>query len=175
MQKTQKSDSVAEFKEKFLGAQIAIATNFIGVNAAQATDVRKRLRDSDVQFKVYKNTLARRALDELGMSDAIQFLDGPTAWAFSSDPVTPAKILKEANKDIPIVEMRGGMLEGQVVSKAQLESLASLPPREVLLAQVVGTMAMPLRNFVSVMAAPARNFVNVIDQIRKQKEEGQAA
>ncbi len=175
MARPEKTEAISEFKERLEASQIAVATKFIGIKAEQATDLRRKLREEGVQFKVYKNTLVKRALDELGLSEAVEFLDGPVAWAFCDDPVAPAKILKEYNKDIPLVDMNGGILEGSVVGKSQLEALASLPSREALVAQVVGTIAMPLRNFVGVMSAVPRNFVNVLEQVRKQKEEQEAA
>ena len=167
----EKIEAVAEMKERLANNQIAIATKYVGMNVFQATNLRTKLRESGVEFKVYKNTLASRALNELGMGKAADFMEGPTAWAFSKDPVAPAKVLKDFGKDVPFVVMQGGVLEGQPVTAAQLEALASLPPREVLIAQVVGTIAMPLRNAVGVLGALPRGLVNALDQIRKQKEE----
>lgn len=171
----QKIDAVAELRERIKNHQIAIMTKYVGINAGQVTELRRRLRDQKVELKVYKNTLARRVLDELGLGDAAQYMDGPTAWAFSQDPVAPSKIFREFAKDVPKVELNGGILSGKVLNKAQIEALADLPSREVLLGQVVGTIAAPLRNFVGVLNALPRNLVNVLDQIRKQKEEGGAA
>lgn len=170
-----KEQAIQEFKERLQQSKVAIATRFIGINAEQSTVLRKKLRDQNAQIKVYKNNLVKRALDELGLSGATKYLDGPTAWAFSMDPVSPAKVLKEYNKEVDKVAMAGGVLEGVVVSKEQLDALASLPSREALLGQLVGVISMPLRNFVSVINAPTRDFVNVLDQIRKKKEENQAA
>ena len=171
----EKIEAVAEMKERLAGCQIAIAAKYVGMNVFQATNLRTKLRESGVEFKVYKNTLARRALNELGMGKAADFMEGPTAWAFSKDPVAPAKILKEFGKEVPFVIMQGGVLEGQPVTQAQLEALAGLPSRHQLLGMVVGTMVMPLRNTVGVLSALPRNLVNALDQIRKQKEESQAA
>jgi large subunit ribosomal protein L10 len=171
-----KIEAVAELKDCIEKNQIAILTKYIGMNAEQATELRKQLREQNVVFKVFKNTLAKRALDELELSDASSTMEGPTAWAFCEDPVAPAKILKDFSREVPVIQMTGGILEGSVVSKEQLEALASLPPREVLLGQLVGTIAAPLRNLVGVLSATPRNLVNVIDQIRKKKEEeGEAA
>lgn len=177
MPTTEKEQVIAEFKERVEQNRIAIAARFIGINAAEATELRRKLRDNGVQFKVYKNTLAARALDEMGLSDAVPYMEGPTAWAFCEDPVAPAKVLKEYAKGNEKVAMNGGVLQGAVLTPERLQALADLPSREQLVAQTVGTIATPLRNFVSVMAAPMRNFVNVVEQIRKQKEEegGEAA
>jgi large subunit ribosomal protein L10 len=171
----EKIEAVADFKQRVENSQIAIATKYIGIDAAQATDLRSKLREGNVHFKVYKNTLVKRALDEMGLSEVSGVMDGPTAWAFCEDPVSPAKILKEFAADVPVVEMNGGILEGKAVSKDQLAALAVLPSRDALVAQVVGTIAAPLRNLVGVLSAPTRNMVNVLDQIRKQKEEAGAA
>ncbi|NUM54446.1 MAG: 50S ribosomal protein L10 [Candidatus Hydrogenedentes bacterium] len=171
----QKIDSIAELKERLQGHQLAVLTKYIGINAGQVSTLRKQLRDKQVEYKVYKNTLAKRALDELELSGAAKFMDGPTAWAFSNDPVAPSKILKDFAKDAPQVEMLGGILDGKVITKSQLEALASLPPREVLLAQIIGTIQAPIRNAVSAINAVPNGLVNVLDQIRKKKEEAAAA
>ncbi|MBN2308632.1 MAG: 50S ribosomal protein L10 [Candidatus Hydrogenedentes bacterium] len=175
MPNPEKIEAIAEFKERVEKSEIVVAAKYIGINAEQATELRSKLREGHVEFKVFKNTLVKRALDELGLSEAAAFMDGPTAWAFCDDPVAPAKTLKDFGKEVPAVDMNGGILSGKVVSKAQLDALASLPSRDVLVAQVVGTVAAPLRNLVGVLSAPMRNLANVLDQIRKQKEEAGAA
>ena len=174
MPTAEKEQAIAELKERIEASQIAILTNYTGINAEQVSGLRKQLRDSGVTFKVYKNTLALRALDELELADAAQYLDGPTAWAFSEDPVAPAKVLKEFAKEAEMVSMTGGILDGAVVGPEQLQALADLPSKDQLIAQVVGTIAMPLRNMVGVLNAVPRNLVNVLDQIKQQKE-GEAA
>ncbi len=174
MPTVEKIASVAEIKERLQEYDIAIATQYVGIKSEQVTALRKKLRDSDCEYKVYKNTLAKRALDELGMGEAAHCMEGPTAWAFSKDPVTPAKILKDFAKDSTFVKVRGGVLNGKPVTEAQLTALADLPPREVLLAMVVGAIAAPLSAFVGVLNAVPRSAVTVIDQIRKQKEEAGA-
>lgn len=166
----QKAESIAELKERLQQAKVAVMTKYVGINAEQSESLRKKLRDEKVSLKVYKNTLAKRALDELGLGEAAAFMEGPTGWAFSNDPVAPAKILKDFGKDVPLVSMVGGVLEGRVVSKAQLDALASLPPRQVLLGQVAGAVAAPISSFASVLQALPRNLANVLDQVRQQKE-----
>jgi large subunit ribosomal protein L10 len=171
----EKEQAVAELKENLQKHELAIATKYVGVTVAQVTNLRRKLREQNVTYKVYKNTLAKRALDDMGLNDAAVFMEGPTAWAFSDDPVAAPKILKDFVKEAAFITMSGGILEGKIVSAAQLDALAALPPRDVLLGQVVGTIAMPLRNLVGALSALPRNLVNVLDQVRKQKEEGQAA
>lgn len=173
--KPEKVEVIAELKDRIERHEIAIMTRFVGINVERVTELRRKLREQDVQFKVYKNTLAKRALDELGLSDAVAFLEGPTAWAFSDDPVAPAKTLKEFARQVDALGMNGGILGGKVISVEELEALAGLPPQDVLLAQVVGTIAAPLRDLVRTLNALPRNLVSVLDQIRKQKEQQEAA
>ena len=175
MARPEKVEAVEEFKADMESNSIAIVTQYQGITVAQVTDLRAKLRGQNVKFKVYKNTLAQRALDELGLGDAAKYMEGPTAWAFSNDPVAPAKVLKEFAKDVQKVAMRGGVLDGKAVSAQQLDELASLPSRDQLLGMLVGTLAMPLRNFVGVLSAVPRNMVNVLDAVRKQKEEAGGA
>ena len=175
MRKADKVESVAELKDRIRGSQITVLSKYQGINVEQATELRRRLRAQAVHFKVFKNTLARRALDELGLSRAAALMEGPTAWAFCDDPVVPPKVLKEYAKEAPFVQMNGGILEGEVITRAQLDSLAELPPQNVLLGRVVGTICAPLRKLVGTLNALPRNLVNVLDQIKKQKEGAGAA
>ena len=175
MARPEKIAAVAEMKERLESCEIAIATQYVGINVEKVTELRRQLRAAGIEFKVYKNTLARRALKELDLEGAADFMSGPTAWAFSNDPVAPAKILRDFAKKSPKVQMVGGVLNGKPVNGEQLKALATLPTREQLLGQVVGTIAAPLRNFVGVLNAVPRNLVSVIDQIEKKKSEESAA
>lgn len=170
-----KIDDVAEIKSRIEKNEIAIMTRYVGINVEQVTNLRKELRDAGVEYKVYKNTLAQRALEDLGIQVGDEWLGAPTAWAFSKDPVTPAKILRDWSGKVKFVSMTGGVLNGKGVTPTQLDALASLPSREQLIAQVVGTIAAPLRNFMGAVSGVPRNLVNVLEAIRKQKEEGGAA
>ncbi len=171
-----KEAAIIELKEDIGNATISIMSKYQGITVEEVSRLRAQLRDSNIKFKVFKNSLAKRALDELELNDASQYLDGPTVWAFSEDPVAPAKILKDFSKNVEFISMQAGILDGEVVDGATLQSLADLPSRDQLIAQVVGTIAMPLRNLVGTLNAVPRNMVNVIEAIRKQKEEsGEAA
>lgn len=173
--KPQKIEAVEELRARIQSHMLTIATQYQGVTVEQVTALRRKLRAENVEFKVYKNTLAKRVLDELGLSGAAEFIVGPTAWAFSNDPMVPPKIFKDFAKEVKAIALNGGIFEGRVISKQQVESLASMPPREVLLALVVGTIAAPLRNLVGVLNALPRSLVNVLDQIRKQKADSESA
>ena len=162
-----KTEAVDEFRSRLQGHKLTIAAQYQGITVEQVTQLRRKLRDQKIEFKVYKNTLVRRVLDELGLGGAEAFISGPTAWAFSNDLAAPSKIFKEVSKEVKALVMNGGIIEGAVISKQQVESLATLPSREALLGQVAGTMAAPLRNFLGVLNALPRNLVNVLDQVRK--------
>lgn len=171
----EKIESIEEFKRYVGDNIIAIATQYRGVTVAEVSDLRSKLRGEDVIFKVFKNTLVKRALDDLKLSAAAEYVEGPTAWAFCKDPVAPARILKNFSKEVKAISMQGAILDGETIGIEKLETLASLPGRQELLAQVVGTVAAPLRNLVGVLNAVPRNLVNVLDQIKKQKEDNEAA
>lgn len=171
MARPEKEAAVAELKANIENSTVAIMTNYQGITVAEVTALRAQLRADNVTFKVYKNTLAALALGELGLSEACAYIEGPTVWAFCEDPVTPARILKKFSKDVEAIRMRGGVLEGKPVDEEVLNRLADLPSRDQLIAQVVGTMAMPLRNLVGTLSAVPRSMVNVIEAIRKKQEE----
>ena len=120
MLRPEKIDVVAEIKDRIAHHEISILARYIGITVEQVTLLRKKLREQGIVLKVYKNTLAKRALDELGLSEAVRFIEGPTAWAFSKDPVAPAKVLKDFAKDVEAVGMSGGILSGRIVTKEQL-------------------------------------------------------
>jgi len=170
----EKEAAIQELKSNIEKSSISIMTQYQGITVAEVTDLRSKLRAENVTFKVFKNNLAKRALDELDLSAAIEFMSGPTVWAFCDDPVTPARILKEFSKDVEVLSMQGGILDGAPVDAATLNSLADLPSRDQLIAQVVGTIALPLRNLVGVLSAVPRNMVNVVEAIRKKQEEAEA-
>lgn len=175
MANEEKEAIVAEIKEKIQNSTLTIMSRYQGITVEDVTRLRVQMRGGNVTYKVYKNTLAKRALAELDLEDAAQYFDGPTAWAFCEDPVAPAKILKTFGKKVEQISMLGGILDGNVVGLDQLNKLADLPSREQLLAQVVGTIAAPLRNLVGTLNAVPRNMVGVIDAIRRKKEEEEAA
>lgn len=175
MPKPEKEAAVAELKQRLQESEAAIISQYVGINVAQVTELRRKMREAGVDYKVYKNTLAAIALKDLGFDGAAKYMDGPTAWAFSKDPVAPAKVLKEFSKQVDKVAMSGGIVSGKIVGPESLKALADLPSIDQLRAQVVGVIAMPLRNVVGALSALPRNLANVVDQIRKQKEEGAQA
>lgn len=172
----EKAAAIAELKERISNAELTVMSQYVGIDVAGVTELRKQMREAGVEYKVYKNTLARRALDELGLSEAGQHLNGPTAWAFSSDPVTPAKLIKEFGKESKFVGMTGGVLSGSVVSGAQLEALADLPSRQEMLSQIAGLFEAPMSNMAGALNALPQNVAGLIAALQEKREsEGEAA
>lgn len=160
-------DEVRQIMEK---SSIIIATHYRGLTVAQMGDLRKRMHDNGCQYRVVKNTLAKRASAGTSFEGLSGLLTGPTGLAFSVDPVAPAKVLTGFVKDNPTLEIRGAVMNGQLLDSSSLARLATLPSREVLLAKLLGTMNGPIQNFVGVLAAVPASLVRVLDQIRQAKE-----
>lgn len=175
MPKESKVAIVQEVKEKLSNAQGAVLTDYRGLNVKQVTELRKRLREAGVEYKVYKNTLTAIAARELGLGDLEQYLVGPTAIAFGyDDPVAPAKILAEFAKENEALELKAGLLEGRVIGMDEVKALAALPSREVLLSQVLRGMQAPIAGLVNVLQGNIRNLVYALDAVRQKKAEAGA-
>lgn len=144
--------------------------DYRGLSVGQATELRRKLRDSGAQLKVVKNTLALLAMGRLGVEGLEPMMDGPTAIAYCvDDPVAPAKTLQDFAKDTKKLEIKGGWLRESVLSASQVEDLASLPSREELIAKVVGGISAPLYGLANVLTGPMRGLAVALDQIREQK------
>ncbi|NLM53082.1 MAG: 50S ribosomal protein L10 [Firmicutes bacterium] len=168
--KAEKQKIVAQVKEDLEKAKTAIVADYRGLNVEQITKLRRALRAENVKFVVVKNTLAKRAAHELGIEDLDAYLEGPTAIAYGfDDPVAPAKVLVDFSKEFDKLEVKGGLLEGAPIDVTRIKALASLPSREVLLAQVAGTFAAPMTNFAGAAQALLRKFVGTLDAIREKK------
>ena len=162
---------VEEIKDRLSKAQGIILADYRGLTVAQATELRRKLREAGVEFKVLKNTLTAIAAKEVGYEGLISLLVGPTAIAFGyDDPVAPAKVLSEFAKPNPALELKGGLLEGKVLDVAGVKALADLPSREELLSQVLRGMQAPISGLVNVLQGTIRNLVYALDAVRKQKE-----
>ncbi len=168
--KIAKQQVVNEIKEKFQRAEAVVLVDYRGLNVAEATELRKRFREAGADYKVYKNTLMTRALTELGMEELIPYLTGPNAVALGyDDPVVPAKIISEFAKDHDKLEIKAGMISGKVIGAEGIKSLASLPSKEVLVAQVLGGLNAPITGFVNVLQGNIRNLVYALNAIAEKK------
>ena len=156
-----KKVKVEEITGKFQSAVSVVVVDYRGLNVAQVTELRKQLREAGVEFKVYKNTLTRRATEIAGVAGINEFLTGPNAIAFSNeDVVAPAKIINDFAKKNEALEIKGGIIEGTVSSVEDVKALAELPSREGLLSMLL-----------SVLQAPVRNFALATKAVAEQKEE----
>jgi large subunit ribosomal protein L10 len=172
MARPEKVAVVEEIAEKLSKSQLAILTDYRGLNVKDITELRKKLREAGVEYKVVKNTLTTLAARKLELTDLEPHLVGPTAVAFGyDDPVAPAKILSDFAQEHKELELKVGVLEGKVIDAEALNDLAKLPNREVLLAMLLGAMQGPIGGFARVLAGPITGFVRVLDQIREQKEQ----
>ncbi|HHW54923.1 MAG: 50S ribosomal protein L10 [bacterium] len=172
MARPEKEAIVAELKEKLEQSKAAILTDYRGLNVAAMTELRRLMREQGLEYRVVKNTLTRFAAQELGLDDLEPYLEGPTAIAFSfEDPVAPAKVIMDFAKEHKQLEVKAGLLRGKVIQPEGVKELADLPPREVLLAQVLGGLQAPIAGLVGVLNGAPRNLVYVLEAIRKQKEE----
>lgn len=165
-----KQQVVAEIEQRLKDASLIVFTDYRGLNVEEVSELREKLRVPGVEFKVLKNTMTRFALRNVGYQDVADQLHGPNAVLFSNeDVVGPAKTIFDFVRQHPNLEVKMGILEGQTVSAEKVKQLADLPPREVLLAQVVGTMQAPITSFVRVLNANITGLVRTLDQIREQK------
>jgi large subunit ribosomal protein L10 len=138
---------------KYMGeSSITVLTDYRGLDVAEVTELRAKLREAGIKYKVAKNTLIKLAAHELDVSDLDKYLEGPTAVAFSADPVSLAKILVDFSKTHRNLEIKTGLLERKLVGVDDIKELAKLPGREVLLAQVVGAMQSPMYGFAGSLA-----------------------
>ena len=170
-----KAAMLAEIKDRMQQASIAISADYRGLTVAQMTELRRALRAANAEVKVVKNALATMAAEQAGHPEMSKILEGPTALAFGyGDPIAPAKLLTEHLRTRRLaVTIHGGWLDGQVLNRADVESLATMPSREQLIADVVGKLQSPLYNFAGLLQASIRNFAGLIDARAKQLE-GQA-
>lgn len=160
-----KQQIVAEVKEKLSASVSTVVTDYRGLSVAEVTELRKQLREAGVEYQVLKNTLVRRATADAGLTDMDQFLNGPTAIAFSrEDVVAPAKVLHNFAKEHKNLEIKGAIVEGEVVGPDKVKEIASLPSREGLLSMLL-----------SVLQGPVRNFAYVVKAVAEQKEQAEAA
>lgn len=168
---------LAEIRDRMERASIAISTDYRGLTVAQITDLRRALRPANVEVKVVKNTLAAMAAEAAGRPEMGQIVQGPTALAIGfGDPIAPVKALTEHLRARRLtLDIHGGWLEGKVLSRAEVESLATMPSREQLIADVVGKLQSPLYNLAGLLQASMRNFAGLVEARANQLEEQGAA
>ena len=154
-----KAAVVADIKARLEAADAAVLTEYRGLTVAQIADLRAALRNAATDYKIFKNTLARRAAEDAGLSDLVSTLEGPVAIAFvHGDAVVTAKALRDFGRINPALVMKGGVLGPRVLSGAEMRTLADIEPREVLLARLAGGFQAPLARAAGLFQAFTRNF-----------------
>lgn len=149
-----KEAKVLEIKEKMEKAQGIIFTKYQGLTVEEDTMLRKNLREAGVEYKVYKNTLATLAAKELGFGEIESILEGPLSVAFGyEDPTAPARILNDFAKTHKKLELKGGIVQGEIFDGDKVKQLATIPPKEVLIAKLLGSFKAPLSNFAYLLNA----------------------
>jgi large subunit ribosomal protein L10 len=165
-----KVSTVTEITAKFRGCDAAILTEYRGMSVGAMAELRRTLRPLGGEWKVYKNTLARRAAVETGAGDLTSQLAGPTAIAFvQGDVAGVAKALREAAKTNPLLIVKGGVMGGKVLSAKDVETLADLPSRDTLLAMLAGAFQAPLVKTAGLLQALPRNFAYGLKALIDQK------
>lgn len=172
MHRPQKEQAVTGLTDRLQRTVAAVVVEFRGLNVEQATQLRRRLGEQGVEFKVIKNTLLSRAAKEVGVEGLDELLKGPNAIAFSySDPVVAARSIQEyvrTNRGTEVA-IKGGLLEGKVIGMEVVRELADLPSREVLLARVAGGMKSPIAGLATVLSAPLRGLAYGMKALADQK------
>ncbi len=174
MNREEKAQVIAALAEK-LRSGSAVLVDYQGMDVARSTQLRARSREAGVDFVVAKNTLTKRAADEAGVEGLSEFLVGPTALAFSEDPVASAKLMAEFADGVETFELKAGLLEGgRILDGTGVVALSRLPGREQLLAQVVGGISSPLTGLVNVLNNTVQGLVVALNQIAEQKNAQQS-
>jgi len=173
MKKEQKEHVVDELTARLKAAETLLVADYRGLTMPQIDDLRTRLLASGAKFTVVKNTLTRRAAEAAGADVLLTLLEGPSAIAFleaDGDMVAAAKALADSARETKVLEIRGGVMQGRAMTAAEVESLATLPPADVLRGQVLGAIIAPLSAFAALLNAPLQNLVGLIDSRIEQLE-----
>jgi large subunit ribosomal protein L10 len=176
--RSEKERVVERLAERLRSTETLMVADYRGLTMPEIDELRGRLLEAGARFTVVKNSLTKLAAEQAGTTDVLQLIDGPTAIAFleaEGDPVAVAKVLNETARAHDVLVIRGGVLEGTVVGDAEIKRLATVPPADVLRAQLAGAFFAPLTTVVGLFAAPLRDLVGVIDaRIRQLEEQGEA-
>jgi large subunit ribosomal protein L10 len=176
VKKEDKERVVADLTERLRTTETFLVADYRGLTMPQIDELRSKLIEHGARFAVVKNTLTRRAAEAAGADTLLALLEGPTAIAFldsEGDPVAVAKALVDAARDTRVLAVRGGLFEGRQIAAEEIESLAKLPPVDVLRAQVLGAVSSPLTAIVGLFTAPLQDLYGLIDaRIEQLQEQG---
>lgn len=171
MKLDQKKEIVRGLNEKFSSSAVVILTDYKGLDVAKMNELRRKLRDADVEYQVVKNTLLRRAAEGTDVALIVDQFTGPSAVAISmDDPVAPAKVLSDFAKENDKLEIRAGVMEGKAMGPDGIKALSALPSREVLLAQLLSALNGVPTSLVRLLNAVPQQMLNVLVALKDQKE-----
>jgi large subunit ribosomal protein L10 len=163
LRKDEKQEVITELHDKFRRAKAAILTGYSGIDVEQITELRSKLRQSHVEYRVVKNTLARRAAEGTGLEGLKDYFVGPIGIAIGyDDPVAPAKVLQEFSKTQQKLELKVGMMDGKLLKQADIKALASLPSLNALRGKIIGLIQAPASRIVGVLQAPGGQVARVL-------------
>ncbi len=172
--RSEKVAVVGEVRQHFEDSSAAILTEYRGLKVKELAGLRRTLRSSGGEYKIYKNTLVRLAAKESGLEALDEMLVGPTGITFiNGDAAAVAKVLRDYSRTNPLLLIKGGVLGDKIIGPKETAALAELPSREVLLAQIAGTMAAPMRQLAGLMQALPRNLAYGLAALRDKLAEGQ--
>jgi large subunit ribosomal protein L10 len=171
MNRAQKVESVELLQDEFGKASVAVLAEYRGLTAIQMNKVRKAVRDADGKCRVAKNRLARRAVADGPNATLGDKLTGPIALFIGfKDPVAVAKVAIKLAEEFPKLEIKGALLDGQVLPAAEVKALADLPPKEVILGQLLGVLQAPASQLVRLLNEPGARLARLVDAIAKRSE-----
>jgi large subunit ribosomal protein L10 len=171
MNRTEKQTVVDALTAKLAEARAIYVTDYQGLTVGRVTDLRRRLHKAGVDYLVVKNTLALRALKAAAVPGLDTHITGPTAFALSQgDAAAAAKVLTDFAKEFAKPALKAAIVDGRAVTPDQVKRLAALPPREVLLAELAGTMQAPLAGFLGALSGLLSTFVGAVEALRAQRE-----
>ena len=170
--KEQKAEQVELLTDKLKKAKVAVLTDYRGLTVAQIQDLRGKLRGGAVEYRVVKNTIARRAAEAAGVKELESELEGPVAIAFGYDDLsTPPKLINDWVRATRLkLDIKGGLVEGRVFAPDQVKQLADLPSREALIAQLLGTLQSPVGQLVGIMQTPLQQLLGVLNAYKTKLE-----
>jgi large subunit ribosomal protein L10 len=170
--KEQKAEQVELLTEKLRTAKVAVLTDYRGLTVVQIQDLRGKLRTGDVEYRVVKNTLARRAADAAGVKNLETELEGPIAIAFGYDDLSaPSKLINDWVRATRLkLDVKGGLVEGRVFTPEQVRQLADMPSRETLLSQLAGTIQSPMAQLAGALQTPLSMLAGALESYQKQLE-----
>jgi large subunit ribosomal protein L10 len=173
-QRREKAKVQETLKSNMSAAKSVVFVDFRGLSVGDDTRLRRQCRENGVSYKVIKNTLALRAARDLDWEDMDDLFQGPTAMATSeTDPVAPAKVLRTFSLEVPVLKIKGGVLDGKRMSTDRVTFLATLPSRETLLTQVAVTMKSPISSLATVLNGPLAGFARALSGLKDKKEKGE--